>query len=229
MVLKIKLVILVDNEHGPDLRGEWGLSIYVETDQWRALFDADTDPHLLRYNAEKLKVDLSKLDYALLSHYHYDHMGGFEYLGELHPGLTVYVPPGPSETLHNWGLRVITVRKNMMIAEDAYVIGPLKAWSAFYENAFVVRVKEKGLVVLVGCSHPGVDKFVTRARDFVGERVFLVIGGYHSPNRRTLDALASISSHISPIHCSGNRVKEYVKRKYPEKYIDARTGTTIEF
>ena len=54
---------------------EHGLSIYVETRTHRLLVDTGASNKILT-NAEKLGIDLSKVDTVILSHGHYDHSGG---------------------------------------------------------------------------------------------------------------------------------------------------------
>ncbi|RLE82474.1 MAG: MBL fold metallo-hydrolase [Thermoprotei archaeon] len=225
----LKISVLVDNEPGRGLFGEWGLSIYAEYGKTKILFDADTNPSVLDYNAGKLEIDLSKLDFAVLSHYHYDHTGGFKLVGEVAPSLTVYVPPGPGHELEELGLKPVVVEKTVEVFKGVYVIGPLEAWKDFYEIALAIKLEGKGLVLLVGCSHPGVDKIALKAQKDTGNRVYHVIGGFHGPSKETLDKLAEIATYISASHCSGNSAKNYLSRKYSEKYREVRTGTIIEY
>lgn len=74
----IKIVTIMDNlpsEHKA-LRAEHGLSFCVETEELRVLFDFGAGAHALA-NAEALGVPLRQMDYALCSHGHYDHAGGY--------------------------------------------------------------------------------------------------------------------------------------------------------
>lgn len=70
-------------ENNPDdnntLLSEHGLSIYIEVEEMKILFDTGKSGDFIN-NAEKLNVDLSNIDYLLLSHGHYDHSGGFKKL-----------------------------------------------------------------------------------------------------------------------------------------------------
>lgn len=72
----MKIVSLMDNVAASDAYvSRHGLSFYIETEGRRILFDAGPDESFLE-NAEKLGIDLSKVDFAVLSHGHYDHGGG---------------------------------------------------------------------------------------------------------------------------------------------------------
>ncbi len=224
-----RIVVLVDNEPGEGLRAEWGWSAYIETENWKALFDADTNPKILEHNVNALGINLSDLNFSVLSHHHGDHYGGFEYVGRAKPGLKVYAPPGRIDYLKSWGLNPVTIYEAESIAENAWLTGPIGSsiWG-IQEQSFAFYVNGRGLIVVVGCSHPGADKLALKAREISGkEDIYMVIGGYHSPSTRVLDNLARISRYICPAHCSGRRAKEYVRRKYPDQYCEVRTGSTF--
>ena len=74
----MKLTILNDNicSHIIDgLTSEWGLSIYIEQQDLRVLFDVAYSG-LYADNAKKLGIDLETIDYVVLSHHHDDHTRG---------------------------------------------------------------------------------------------------------------------------------------------------------
>lgn len=74
----MKIWTLVENTAcGEGFACEHGLSLYIETARHKILFDAG-QTHAFAENAEKLGIDLSQVDIAILSHGHYDHGGGLE-------------------------------------------------------------------------------------------------------------------------------------------------------
>ena len=76
MNLTMKLTCLLENTTDlPQLQPRHGLSLYLETETHRILFDFGPDDTFAR-NAEQLGIDLSAVDLAFLSHGHYDHGGG---------------------------------------------------------------------------------------------------------------------------------------------------------
>jgi 7,8-dihydropterin-6-yl-methyl-4-(beta-D-ribofuranosyl)aminobenzene 5'-phosphate synthase len=75
----MRLTILVDNNAGHDLSGEWGLSFFMEADGKKILFDTGASDLFLK-NAAHLKIDLLNLDYLIFSHGHYDHTWGVDFL-----------------------------------------------------------------------------------------------------------------------------------------------------
>ena len=74
----MKITALVENVSLTDeIQSEHGLSLYIETEEKKILFDmGQTD--LFADNAEKLEIDLSQEELAILSHGHYDHGGGMK-------------------------------------------------------------------------------------------------------------------------------------------------------
>lgn len=73
----MKATVLVDNLGVENMDGEWGLSIYIEYNGKNILLDAGASS-LFVENASKLGVDLASVDFAVLSHAHYDHGNGME-------------------------------------------------------------------------------------------------------------------------------------------------------
>jgi 7,8-dihydropterin-6-yl-methyl-4-(beta-D-ribofuranosyl)aminobenzene 5'-phosphate synthase len=73
--MEIKITTLSENTAGHDALGEWGLSMLVEADGKKILFDTGAGRAVLP-NAEKMEIDLAGIDCIVLSHGHYDHTGG---------------------------------------------------------------------------------------------------------------------------------------------------------
>lgn len=72
----MRVISLIENTgKRRDLQTEHGLSLYIETEQHRILFDTGATDRFLE-NAEKLNVDIAAVDTLVLSHGHYDHTGG---------------------------------------------------------------------------------------------------------------------------------------------------------
>jgi len=70
-----KMTVIVDNTENGDIKGEWGLSILVEHEDKKILADVGAS-ELFAENLIKLGFDISSIDYAALSHAHYDHSNG---------------------------------------------------------------------------------------------------------------------------------------------------------
>jgi len=217
------LFILNDNTPEKGFLNDWGWSVLVEGKS-RFIFDADTKGEILLHNSGVLGVSLKGLDFAVLSHWHYDHYGGFPIVGELNPGIPLYAPPGNGTMARRWRLRIRGATKAGELEAGVWTSGPLNG----FEQAIGVETPS-GLVVIVGCSHPGVDRLTRAVLKVSGyEKAHLVIGGFHYPTTKALGRLSKLAEFMAPAHCSGEEAKAYVQRKYPEEFVEVGTGSVIE-
>jgi 7,8-dihydropterin-6-yl-methyl-4-(beta-D-ribofuranosyl)aminobenzene 5'-phosphate synthase len=74
------------------MQKDWGYSALVEYSGKRILFDTGNNPEILAQNAKAKGVDLTKLDFVVMSHRHGDHMGGLTYLLKVNPTVKIYAP-----------------------------------------------------------------------------------------------------------------------------------------
>ena len=87
----MRVTMLLDNiAADPRLVAEHGLSLYIETEKHRILFDTGQSDAFAR-NAEALGIDLAAVDIAFLSHGHYDHSGGLARFLELNEHAPIYM------------------------------------------------------------------------------------------------------------------------------------------
>ncbi len=87
----MKIVCLLENTQGiPGCVYKHGLSLYIETQGHRILMDTGPDDSLI-INAEKLGIDLTSVDTAVISHGHYDHGGGLEAFMERNRDAGIYI------------------------------------------------------------------------------------------------------------------------------------------
>lgn len=89
----MKITTLIENKSGEneDLYIEHGISLYIEVDGKKILFDTGQGEKFLE-NAKKLNIDLKNLDYVIISHGHHDHSGGLPVLiKEINPDVKVFV------------------------------------------------------------------------------------------------------------------------------------------
>lgn len=97
----MKITVLTENTlHDERLSAEHGLSLFIETESKRILFDMGQTA-LFSDNAEKLGVDLSAADIAVISHGHYDHGGGLEKFLEANVNAPVYLSKYAFEPHYN--------------------------------------------------------------------------------------------------------------------------------
>ncbi len=96
----MKITVLTENTAIDGYGAEHGLSLFIETENKKILFDMG-QTELFADNAEKLGIDLSDVDFAVLSHGHYDHGGGLAKLFEINGKAPVYMSPYAFEPHYN--------------------------------------------------------------------------------------------------------------------------------
>ncbi len=120
-VNSLKITVLVTNLAGDphEGSGEWGYSALVEVDGHKMVYDTGATPNLALNNAKLLKLDLSDIDDVILSHNHWDHVGGLmslrnalksanpKALSRAHVGARVFEPRLDAAGEDQNGLRAI--------------------------------------------------------------------------------------------------------------------------
>src|SRR3989440_3319106 len=88
-----RITILYD-AFGKDasMRKDWGFSALVEAAGKRILFDTGNDRDIFAANVKAKNVDLTTLDFVVLSHRHSDHMAGLSYVLSVNPNVKIYAP-----------------------------------------------------------------------------------------------------------------------------------------
>lgn len=231
-----KFTVIIDNNvGGTRLLTRWGLSILVEADNYTVLFDTGPDPDALRLNMQALGINAEKIDAVFISHGHHDHIGGISYIAAVRKDISVYLPAhiGKSvkEELEKVGFKVFEVSGPTEIYPGILSLGEM--YCPPYEHSLAICFRE-GVVIVVGCSHPGIEKIVYRASEITGKPVIMVIGGFHL-GRVSQERLESVVEAfrtagvkaVFPIHCSGDNARKYFKAKLGEAYMDGHVGVKV--
>jgi 7,8-dihydropterin-6-yl-methyl-4-(beta-D-ribofuranosyl)aminobenzene 5'-phosphate synthase len=123
------------------------------------------------------------------------------------------------------------------VAPGFYVLALPGAWGAdppVVELSLAIDTPE-GIVLLVGCSHPTIERIVQAARAAIDEPVHMIVGGTHllpaegEEIQRIATALRDDwkVEWIAPAHCTGEPAFEILKDTFGDRYIYAGLGTTI--
>jgi len=71
---------------------DWGFSALVRYNGKTILFDTGNSADNFEHNVKALGVDLTQVDIAVLSHRHFDHISGFDYMLKIKPAVKAYLP-----------------------------------------------------------------------------------------------------------------------------------------
>lgn len=255
----------------PTLRKDWGFAALVEAGGKRILFDTGNNSEIFAHNVKAKGIDLTRLDYVVMSHRHGDHMGGLNYLLQVNPGVTIYAPkenfgvfgaslPGtfyrqnpslppemryfdgnPPATLHfgtPWPQGKFTfITKTTEVAPGFYLIMLKGSWGVdldVMEISLAIDTPE-GIVLIVGCGHPTIEKIVEVATATINKPVHLLVGGLHllpADDKETQRIARALHDTwkvrwMAPGHCTGEPAFAILKKIFDDHYLYAGLGTTI--
>lgn len=188
-VEELRLVPLVDAEAARGLSAQHGVSYLVVADGRSILFDLGLSASTLECNAHELGVALGAVDMIVVSHGHPDHCGGaaawlrrgFDLPDHVKEGIRVWTPT----PMHHRDAQCMSGSEPAVLAAGVATTGTiarqlfLLGWTP--EQALIVNVRGKGLVVIVGCGHQGLRRLLLRVRALTEEPVHAVVGGFHLP------------------------------------------------
>ena len=212
----MKITIVYDNKVWKEgLEADWGFSCLVEVEKTqKILFDTGANGRILLSNMKQLGINPFSITDVFISHNHHDHIGGLSDFLKVNSQVKLYFPATitPPREMKN----VTRITKATKIHHNIFSTGILKG----VEQSLVVKA-EKGLVVVVGCSHPGVRNILNAAARW--GRPYVLIGGLHGFNQFSLISEMEI---ICPVHCT--QYKSQIEKHYPGKYVRGGAGRVIE-
>ena len=104
------------------------------------------------------------------------------------------------------------------------------------DQALVINLRGRGLVVISGCGHAGIVNMVTYARALTGiDGVHAVVGGFHLAPAFFHDRIGPVVDKllafdpaiVAPAHCTGYPAAYAVYQRKPESFVQNTVGTRI--
>jgi 7,8-dihydropterin-6-yl-methyl-4-(beta-D-ribofuranosyl)aminobenzene 5'-phosphate synthase len=257
----------------PAMKHGWGYSALVEYAGKRILFDTGGDLDDFAANVKSLGVDLTRLDFVVLTHRHGDHTSGLHQVLKVNPGVQIYtpaeagnfdtpVPPGLANLIRR---RVDTAPEDMHYydgkvpqriasgspwpgAKFAQIRTPTEVLPGFWlfstqsdvtgtremnEISMAVRTPQ-GMALMVGCSHPGIEK-ILEAATRIDARVYSVFGGFHLVDASDAEVSSIVTrfrdkwkfERVAAGHCTGEFAFSEFSRVFGAKFDRAGVGTVI--
>jgi 7,8-dihydropterin-6-yl-methyl-4-(beta-D-ribofuranosyl)aminobenzene 5'-phosphate synthase len=268
---RAQITILYDAFGKPSaMQKDWGYAALIEYGGKRILFDTGNNPDILAQNAKAKNIDLSKLDFVVMSHRHGDHMGGLAHLLKVNPTVKIYAPKEgfgvygadlpssfyrkdpslPPEQRYYSGAppdvmrfgsawpaaNIQLVDKTGEIAPNIYLLSQVSGKPGtleLRELSLAINTPE-GIVIVVGCSHPGIDKIVEEAGT-INPHIHMVAGGFHLVVASDPDIEKIVVTlhdtfrveFVAPGHCTGEPAFTALQKAFGDHYLYAGLGTSL--
>lgn len=222
----MKITIVYDNSSVNDvLVADWGFSAFIEVAGRSILFDTGGNGRILLENMKTLNIYPTQVDDIFISHPDFDHIGGLADILYLNQTAVIHNPVSfrgikyPNQVHH--------YDKPTKIYENIFTTGELGK----REQSLIIRT-EKGLILIIGCGHPGLSHIITTLKEFSkiidslseDDDIYSIVGGLHGFNE--YEVLENIQK-VCPTHCTRNADK--IRKLYPAKFIKGGVGTVLEF
>jgi 7,8-dihydropterin-6-yl-methyl-4-(beta-D-ribofuranosyl)aminobenzene 5'-phosphate synthase len=252
----------------PALQKDWGYAALIEIAGQRILFDTGNNADVLARNTRAKGIDLSRLDFVVMSHRHGDHMGGMAHLLSVNPRVKIYAPKEgfgvygfdlpsgfyrkddtlpreqryydgtPPEVLRfgaAWpGANIQLVDKTTQIAPGVHLIALVsdKPGTLELRELSLALDTPDGMVLIVGCSHPGIDNIV-KAAAAINPRINFIAGGFHLVVAKDAEIQTVAETlrdtykvaYVAPGHCTGEPTFTALKKTFGDHYLYAGLGT----
>ena len=248
-----RLTVLCDNTAARDgVKAVGGFACLVEARGHTVLFDAGANPKGLKDNLAALKINPSKIEAIVISHYHNDHTQGAPGLGTL-AGVRTLTPhsfdghPEQAAALPSAGLTLVPVSQATPLFDGIGVSEPLhfdgKISMGVPGKEFADELWEQcltidtpaGLVVIAGCSHAGILPMLEQVKRQSGRPLHLVIGGFHlldQPDAKVREIATTMKAmgvaYVCPTHCTGEAAVHVFRDVFGDRYVSAGVGAVIK-
>ena len=262
------------------------------------LFDAGSNADYFKQNVERLGIDIKTIDIVIISHGHFDHLNGLDYLLTVNPGVKIYFPydifwgapvpfdaTGQDTTARDslpsymryfnggktkfkinqsgrfWNANIEFIKESREILPGMRLVAtnsPYMGYFSGYPNKSFVEGQfeedehshykytnlpelslslktERGEVLIVGCSHSGVERIVEQAKKETARPIELVYGGFHLipfDRQKTIEICQYLKNklgvrRVAPAHCTGHLAFKIFSDAFRSDYLFAGLGETI--
>jgi 7,8-dihydropterin-6-yl-methyl-4-(beta-D-ribofuranosyl)aminobenzene 5'-phosphate synthase len=241
----VRITILYDAFGKPSaMKKDWGYAALIEYRGKRILFDTGDNPKILADNARAKGVDLSRLDFVVLSHRHSDHMGGLDHVLRVNPNVRIYAPK------ENFGIYGSSLpgtfyrRDASLPPEQQYFEGsppPLmqfgSAWPrAHFELVDAAREVEPGIhLISLVSDKPGTLELRELSLAFETPDGLILVGGLHlvtASDPEIAKVVASLHDtwrveYVAPGHCTGEPAFAALEKAFGDRYVYAGLGSRL--
>jgi 7,8-dihydropterin-6-yl-methyl-4-(beta-D-ribofuranosyl)aminobenzene 5'-phosphate synthase len=232
-----KIIILYDNnQFSENTISDWGFSCLVISGNDTILFDTGARKDIFFHNLEAMNVDLKTVHTLVVSHHHGDHAGNIFPVIENTGHIQVFLPSSLDgnfrQMVDQYNVHAEVDTDIRQIAHHVFLTGEMGF--QIREQGLVIETS-KGLVLIVGCAHPGVDRMLKKVVKKFNKPVYMVIGGFHMEEYSDPEIDHLIETFrdfevkkIAPAHCTGKHATEKFMKAYQHNFIRCGTGKVVD-
>jgi len=217
------------------LAKDWGLSLLIDGLEKRVLFDTGAKADIFASNVKQMKLDLSTVDLLVLSHEHSDHTAGIPAFVTMRRGIPMLMPHSLTDAfkkqMDDAGLTPLLVGGPAAITTHLYTSGEFDY--QIPEQALVLDTRD-GLVVITGCSHPGIVDMLRTIKTAFKKNIAMVVGGFHLLEKTAPETQAIIGDlkalgvvKCGATHCTGDTQIGMFKEAFGANYVELGVGNAL--
>jgi 7,8-dihydropterin-6-yl-methyl-4-(beta-D-ribofuranosyl)aminobenzene 5'-phosphate synthase len=233
--MKVKIIFDKDKSDSR-LETGWGISYLVGN----TLFDTGEKFDYLSHNLKILNIDAQEIENIVISHRHWDHLGGLWGLLDAKSGIKVYACQDFLKEFSDKASKYnyCEVKEFQEIDKNIYTSGCLKVvyeGKELLEQALIIK-GINGITVICACAHIGALKIIAQVRKyFPQEKLYSVFGGFHLMGvdmrlvKYTVDEMKKIGiKKVGPAHCTGFEAAEIFRQVYGDNFLEIKAGEEFE-
>ena len=232
---QVTITILYDNvSYDTMFTPSNGFSCFIAGLEKTILFDAGGEPDILLYNMKQANIDPNRIQYLVISHVHFDHIGGLKGATAWKNMETAFLPvklPYPLARNERVNSLPVGLFPHVFLTG---VMHPVPANVIHGDEQSLIIDTPQGLVLITGCAHPGIVSILKRAKEIVNKDIYLVLGGFHLLNhtdeqiKTIVDSFKSMGvRYCGPTHCTGDKAKAAFREAYGDHYVEMGAGRKI--
>lgn len=206
--------IIIDNISKSELQPEWGLSVYIEQEGKKILLDTGAGGKFAE-NAAALGIALEEIDYAVLSHAHYDHANGMGQFFEKNVKASFHLRKGAAENCYakKWVFhKYIGVKKGLLAKYRSRIVYADGTYELFL-GAY-----------LLAHSTPGLGELGKKAGMYVRCGCRLQPDDFSHEQSLVLDTPKGLVIFNSCSHGGADNIIAETAAAFPQKHIYALIG-----
>lgn len=207
---RMKIKVVIDNISKNTLLKEWGLCIYIEHNQQKFLLDSGSSTKFAK-NAQSLGIDLSQIDFGILSHAHYDHSNGMTKFFKMNKTAPFILRHGSGENCYHHVFWIIN--KYIGIKK-----GCLKKYAkriTFAEGNYQIADG----VFLLPHSTDGLEQIGKRAKLYIKENKHIVPDSFKHEQSLIFDTDKGLVIFNSCSHGGADNIIKETSAAFPDKKI----------